>query len=113
MGRMLMLAVGSILVARSGLPETTHLAIAPQSTLLLRGSSNIAHWQCRGTALGGSMEIDASINKINEVIDRIEDGNISAWMTAPAAGRFPQPRFDLSISVDSLRCTGGRPMARD
>src|SRR5438067_2245179 len=113
MRRTLMLAVGLILIARSGLAETTRLAIAPESTLLLKGSSNLAHWQCRGTTLSGSMELDAPIDKINEVIDRIEDGNMSVWMSEPAAGRFPAPRFDLSIPVDSLRCTGGRPMERD
>ena len=108
-----MVAVGSILVARSGLSGTTRLATAPQSVLLLSGSSNLARWQCRGATLSGSMEIDAPLDKINEVIDRVEDGNMSAWMSEPAAGRFPQPRFDLSIPVDSLRCTGGRPMERD
>ena len=108
-----MLAVGLILLARSGRAASTRLAIAPQSMLLLSGSSNVAHWQCRGTTMSGSMEIDAPIDKINEVIDRIEDGNMSVWMSEPSAGRFPQPRFDLNIPVESLRCTGGRPMERD
>lgn len=107
-----MLAVGLILVARGGLAGTT-LAIAPESMLLLNGSSNVARWRCRGTTMSGAMEIDASIDKINEVIDRIEDGNMSAWMSEPSAGRFPQPRFDLRIPIESLRCTGGRPMERD
>ena len=110
---MLLLAVGLILVAHSGMTGTTRLAIAPDSTLLLEGASNIARWQCRGTTMIGLMEVEAPIEKINEVIDRVEDGNISAWMSEPSAGRFPPPRFDLSIPIESLRCTGGRPMERD
>jgi len=92
---------------------TTRLAAAPRSTLVLTGSSNLAQWQCRGMALSGTMDIDAPIEKINEVIDRVEDGNMSVWMSDPSGGRFPQPRFELTVPVDTLRCTGGRPMERD
>src|SRR5919201_1580656 len=97
MRRMLMLAVGLLLVARTGRAAITRLAIAPGSTLRLEGSSNLAGWRCRGTAMSGSMEVDAPIDKINEVIDRIEDGNMSVWMSDPSGARFPQPRFELSI----------------
>jgi hypothetical protein len=112
MRRLLVLAVG-LLLARTGQAAITRLAIAPGSSLRLDGKSNIAHWQCRGTTMSGSMEVDAPIDKINEVIDRVEDGNISVWMSDPSAGRFPQPRFGLSIPIDSLRCSGGRPMEHD
>src|SRR5438132_13136858 len=98
MRRLLMLGVG-LLLARTGQAAITRLAIAPGSTLRLDGTSNIARWQCRGTAMSGSMEVDAPIDKINEIIDHVEDGNISGWMSDPSAGRFPKPRVDLSIPI--------------
>ncbi|HKO54667.1 MAG TPA: YceI family protein [Thermoanaerobaculia bacterium] len=91
----------------------TRLAVAPRSVLLLEGSSNVAAWRCRGTTIEGAMTVDAPLAKINEVVDRIEDGNIGVWMSNPAAGSFPAPRFALSIPIDALRCSGGRPMERD
>ena len=108
-----MFAIGLAAVSQDSVAQVTRLAISPQSTLVLTGSSNLAPWKCRGTSLNGVMEVDASIAKINEVIDRIEDGNMSAWMSEPSAGRFPQPRFELNLPVRAFRCTGGRPMERD
>jgi hypothetical protein len=92
---------------------STQLVIAPRSSLILSGSSNVTGWRCTGTTLEGRMDVAAPVEKVNEVIDRIEDGNIGPWMSNPAAGRFPQPRFDLTIPITSLRCTGGRPMEKD
>lgn len=92
---------------------STQLVIAPRSSLILSGSSNVTGWRCTGTTLEGRMDVAASVEKVNEVIDRIEDGNIGPWMSNPSAGRFPQPRFDMTIPITSLRCTGGRPMEKD
>ena len=93
--------------------ERTNLVIGPRSTMVLNGSSNVADWRCTGTTFDGEMEVAAPIAKVNEVIDRIEDGNIGPWMSNPSAGRFPQPSFELMIRIDTLRCSGGRPMERD
>src|SRR5436190_396221 len=91
----------------------TRLTVAWPSTLRLNGSSNIARWRCSGSTMNGVMEVSAPLEKINEVIDHIEDGQIGRWMSDPAAGRFPQPRFEMAIPIDTLRCSGGRPMERD
>src|SRR5688572_12692253 len=93
--------------------ERTQLVIGQGSSMVLNGSSNVAGWRCTGTTFDGQMEVAAPIAKVNEVIDRIEDGNIGPWMSNPSAGRFPQPAFDLTIPIDTLRCSGGRPMERD
>ncbi len=61
----------------------------------------------------GRMDVAAPLEKVNNVIDRIEDGNIAAWMSKPLEGRFPQPSFAVSIPIGSLRCSGGRPMESD
>src|SRR5206468_4733611 len=40
--------------AARGQTGATRLAIAPRSTLVLTGSSNLARWQCRGAAPQGT-----------------------------------------------------------
>jgi hypothetical protein len=80
------------------------------SKLVLQGSSNVASWRCSGTTLEGAMEVAASLQRINNIIDRIEDGNV-ALLTA-ATATFPQPTFQLTVPVDALRC-GNRQMERD
>ena len=79
---------------------------------MLEGSSNVAPWRCSGTTLDGRMNVAAPLDRINAVIDRIEDGNIAQWMANPAEARFPQPDFQLRIPVTTLRC-GNRQMERD
>ena len=98
---------------RSDAAGATHLAVGPRSTLYLNGTSNVASWRCTGRTLQGGMTVAAPIAKINGVIDRVEDGNIGPWMANPVEGRFPQPELDLTIPIDTLRCTGGGPMERD
>ncbi len=92
--------------------ESTRLVASAPSQLVLEGSSNVAGWRCRGTTLDGQMEVAAPLAHINDVIDRIENGNIALWMANPAAGRFPQPEFQIRIPVTTLRC-GNRQMERD
>ena len=111
--RTLLCAATLLLLAVSAAPSDTRLSVAPQSSLLLNGSSNVAPWRCTGTTLNGSMEVAEPIDKINGVIDHIEDGQIQALMDNPAGARFPQPTFDLMIPIETLRCTGGRPMEND
>ncbi len=106
-------AILSFPVAGEDAADATRLTIAPRSTLVLNGSSNVASWRCRGSTMSGDVTLAVPLEKINEVIDRIEDGNVGVWMSNPAAGRFPPPRFALSIPIDTLRCSGGRPMERD
>lgn len=95
-----------------GAAESTRLIAGQPSKLVLEGSSNVAPWRCSGTTLDGRMSVAAPLERINAVIDRIEDGNIAQWMANPAAGRFPQPDFQLRIPVTTLRC-GNRQMERD
>ena len=103
----------TLLGASSAGAASTELVIAPRSSLVLHGSSNVAGWRCTGTTLEGRMEVAAPVEKVHDVIDRIENGKISPWMSNPAEGRFPQPRFDMTIPIATLRCTGGRPMEHD
>jgi YceI-like domain len=102
-----------LLLATNGVAVPTRLIVVPRSTVLLNGSSNVAKWRCSGSTLSGAMEVAAPIEKINAVIDRIEDGNIAVWMADRSSASFPQPQFDLTIPIEALRCTGGRPMERD
>lgn len=90
--------------------DSTRLVSAAASRLVLRGSSNVAPWRCSGTTLDGRMEVAAPLQRINNLIDRIEDGNI-AQLTAVSA-RFPQPTFELTVPVTTLRCGNAR-MERD
>jgi len=106
-------AILALTVSASDVAGTTRLTIAPRSTLLLNGTSNVTRWRCSGSTLTGLMEVAAPLQKINEVIDHVEDGQIAIWMANPEAARFPQPRFDLTIPIDALRCSGGRRMERD
>lgn len=90
--------------------DTTRLVSAAASRLVLQGSSNVAPWRCSGTTLDGRMEVAAPLERINHLIDRIEDGNIA--QLTPATARFPQPTFQLKVPVTTLRCGNGK-MERD
>lgn len=117
MNRLASFAAATVLLlapsAASGAAGTTHLVVASRSTVVLDGSSNVTAWRCSGTTLDGRMDVAAPLEKVNQVIDSVEDGNIGRWMASPAEGRFPQPRFEVTIPVETLRCTGGRPMEAD
>lgn len=106
------LLVALLAVTAVAAAESTQFVAAPASELILEGSSNVAAWRCKGTTLDGRMEVAAPLSRINDVIDRVEDGNIAVWMRNPAAGRFPQPTFQLRVPVQSLRCLN-RQMDRD
>ncbi|HYI08511.1 MAG TPA: YceI family protein [Thermoanaerobaculia bacterium] len=90
--------------------EMTHLVPAAPSRLVLQGSSNVAPWRCSGTTLDGRMDVAVPLQRINTLIDRIEDGNVAQLTSATA--RFPEPAFRLSVPVMTLRC-GNRQMERD
>jgi hypothetical protein len=90
--------------------ESTRLVSANASRLVLQGSSNVAPWRCSGSTLDGRMEVAAPLSRINNVIDRIEDGNVA--MLTPETAKFPQPTFSLKVPVTTLRC-GNRQMERD
>ena len=90
--------------------ESTRLVSGGASQLVLQGSSNVAPWRCSGRTIDGRMEVAAPLSRINNVIDRIEDGNV-AMLTAQTAS-FPQPTFRLKVPVNTIRC-GNRQMERD
>lgn len=86
------------------------LVAAAGSNLTLEGSSNVRDWRCNGTTLDGRMEVAAPLAQINNIIDRIEDGDVARL--DPRAASFPQPAFRLRVPVESLRC-GNKHMERD
>lgn len=92
--------------------DATQLAAGAASSVVLEGSSNVTDWRCRGTSIDARMIVATSADHINEVIDRIEDGNIGVWMSNPSRGRFPQPEFELTVPVAAIRC-GNRVMEGD
>ncbi|HEX8170449.1 MAG TPA: YceI family protein [Thermoanaerobaculia bacterium] len=92
--------------------SATLLRSTAPSRLVLEGSSNVTGWRCSGTAIDGRMAVAAPLERINDVIDRIEDGDIARWMANPSAARFPQPDLQLRVPVSALRC-GNRQMERD
>lgn len=98
--------------AASGRAAETRLVATPASRLVLQGWSNVAPWRCSGSSFEGRVEVAAPLERINAVIDRIEDGQIGVFMANPAAARFPTPRFELRLPVSGLRC-GNRQMERD
>lgn len=90
--------------------ERTQLIAAAGSQLVLQGSSNVTDWRCSGTTLDGRMEVAAPLSQINNIIDRIEDGDVARL--DPRAASFPQPEFVLDVPITSLRC-GNKQMERD
>lgn len=103
-----MLLVASVVHAA----EATRLTAGAASAVVLEGSSNVTDWRCRGTSIDARMVVATSPAHINDVIDRIEDGNIGVWMSEPSRGSFPAPEFRLSLPVTSFRC-GNRVMESD
>jgi hypothetical protein len=100
----------ALFVAAAAGAENTQLVAGSASRLVLRGSSNVKDWRCSGVTLDGRMEIAAPLSQINNIIDRIEDGDVARL--DPRAASFPQPTFKLRVPVQSLRC-GNRQMERD
>ncbi len=86
------------------------LVAAAGSNLTLEGSSNVKDWRCSGATLEGRMEVAAPLAQFNNIIDRIEDGDVARL--DPRAASFPQPAFRLRVPVESLRC-GNKHMERD
>jgi hypothetical protein len=86
------------------------LVASSGSRLVLEGSSNVTDWRCSGTTLEARMEVAAPLAQINNIIDRIEDGDVARL--DPRAASFPQPQFQLEVPVTSLRCGNGQ-MERD
>ena len=106
MKTLLLLSVMSVVFAANG----AQLVASAGSQLTLQGSSNVKDWRCSGTTLDGRMEVAAPLTQINNIIDRIEDGDVARL--DPRAASFPQPTFALEVPVASLRC-GNRQMERD
>ncbi len=105
--------ISLILVASAGqAAEATGLTAGAGSAVALEGSSNVAGWRCSGKSIDAQMVVAASADHINNVIDRIEDGNIGVWMSEPSRGRFATPDFNLNVPVASFRC-GNRVMESD
>ncbi|HEX6086687.1 MAG TPA: YceI family protein [Thermoanaerobaculia bacterium] len=89
---------------------STQLVASAGSNLSLEGSSNVKDWRCGGTTLEARMDVAAPLEQVNHIIDRIEDGDVARL--DPRAASFPQPKFQLRVPVQSLRC-GNRQMERD
>lgn len=104
----------ALLVAASASASdaVTHFASTAPTTLMLEGSSNVAPWRCRSMSVDVEMAVAAPIEKINAVIDHIEDGNIAVWMADPVQASFPAPRFAMFIPIAAFRC-GNPVMERD
>lgn len=92
--------------------ESTRLIASADNSVILQGSSNVSSWRCTSRSMEAEMSIAATADHINNVIDRIEDGNIGIWMSDPTQGRFPAPDFHLRVPVSSFRC-GNRIMESD
>ena len=110
-----LIAIAAVLIAAAGsagAANQTRFTPAAASRIVLDGTSNVKDWSCSGTTLDGELTVAAPIDKINAIMDRIEDGNIGIWMSDPAAARFPAPAFTLQVPVASLRC-GNAMMERD
>jgi hypothetical protein len=90
----------------------TRLTAGTTSAVVLDGSSNVTDWRCRGTSIDALMRVATTPEHLNEVIDRVEDGNIGVWMANPASGRFPVPDLHLRVPVSTFRC-GNRVMESD
>lgn len=101
-----------LLASAAGAAEATRLTAGGASAVVLEGTSNVTGWRCRGTTIDARMVVATSPEHINNVIDRIEDGNIGVWMDNPSLGRFPTPAFDLGVPVTTFRC-GNRVMESD
>ena len=104
-------ALTSITSLIAGSSATHLVAIAPTS-LVLEGTSNVSAWRCHSTTVDADMNVAAPVDRINAVIDRIEDGNVGVWMNNAADGKFPPPDFAMVIPVPALRC-GNPVMERD
>jgi len=104
----LLLLAGSVAHAA----ESTRLTAGAASAVVLEGSSNVTGWRCRGTSMNADVLVATSPEHINQVIDRIEDGNIGVWMSDPSRGRFPTPELHLRVPIESFRC-GNRIMESD
>lgn len=116
-----LLATAAASVAGNARPATadttttsrdTRFAAAAPSTVVLDGSSNVADWQCRGSEIDARMLVATTPEHLNAVIDRIEDGNVGAWITSPLPPHFPTPDFTLRIPVAAFKC-GNRVMEND
>lgn len=114
MSRPILRLLTALLVAASANASdaVTHFTATAPTKIMLDGSSNVAPWQCRGTSVDVGMAVAAPIEKINAVIDHIEDGNIAVWMADPAGGRFPAPQFAMVVPIAAFRC-GNAVMERD
>lgn len=106
------LLVSMLLASAVQAAEATRLTAGAASAVVLEGSSNVTDWRCRGTSIDARMVVATSPDHINEVIDRIEDGNVGVWMSSPSRGSFPAPEFNLTIPVTTFRC-GNRVMESD
>lgn len=114
MSRLIVRLLAALLVAASATASdaVTHFASIAPTTLILEGSSNVAPWRCQATSVDVEMAVAAPIEKINAVIDHVEDGNIAMWMADPAQGSFPAPQFSMAVPVVAFRC-GNPVMERD
>jgi polyisoprenoid-binding protein YceI len=73
--------------------ETTRFVSGTPSRLVLEGTSNVAAWRCSGTTLDGQMEVAAPLDRIDALMNGVEE-------------------FTLRVPIATLRC-GNKQMERD
>ncbi len=106
------LLIFSLLALTAVAAETfaaTRFTAGKRSSVVLIGSSNVAGWRCTGRSINANMEVAASIEKINDVIDRIANGKVDFATT----DHFSTSPFQLEIPISAFRCTGGKRMEAD
>lgn len=108
----LALAAGLLIGGRPAPAQTTRFEPEPNATIVLEGSSNVRDWTCRGDTIEGAALLPASLGRVNEVLDRIESGDVAPWMSRRDEAGFTAPKVRMEIPIATLRC-GIRAMNRD
>lgn len=88
--------------------EATAFRLEPPSHVMLAGSSNLRRWRCRTDSLDVQLDVDASLERINEAIDAFARDRAT-----PAA--LPPVRFVLRVPIGRFACGNAlieRDMAR-
>lgn len=91
--------------------SSTVLVVGPGSEVWLRGTSNVAHWDCHGERFAGSLQLQAGREELEAILRHLQR---SAAAGERAVRDLPDldPEMRLEIPVRTLDC-GNRVMERD